>query len=249
MKEEAFSIPTGDGFTIYGRINRAEQASGKAAVFCHGLTCSMNDHHLQAAKRYFAAHGYDAILFNFYGGEDDARRVEGCSVAVHVADLNLILEHFAPLYEKIFVAGHSYGGLTVLSANPSRAAAVSLWDATFVPSDKDPWAQFWVHDKTLDTCIANWPPLRIILGKKVYEEKMAVFTRDGLENIAQAFTRPAQVLAAGGFEMNLGHQRALYDSVRSEKAFYAVPGAGHMFSEGDTVFDLLETTYQWFERY
>ena len=36
-QEEAFTLPTGDGFAIHGVVTRAKIPAGKLVVFCHGL--------------------------------------------------------------------------------------------------------------------------------------------------------------------------------------------------------------------
>lgn len=248
--EDTFALDTGDGFTIYGRINRSRLApAARAIVLCHGLTGHINEHHFQEAKRFFAARGYDVIRFGFYSEEENARQITDCSVAVHVRDLRTVLAHFAPQYQKVFVAGHSYGGLTILMANPENVAAVSLWDASFYDTGENPqWEKFWECNEALDTCLITWPPMSIIVGKNLYNEKKS-FTRKFLNDYAESLSAPAQVLAAGANSENIPNQKILFDCLKSEKEFYLIPGAGHCFFEGDTVFDLLEKTLQWFERF
>lgn len=248
--EENFALDSGDGFTIYGRVNYSRLASARRAVIlCHGLTGHMNEHHFQDAKRFFAAQGYDVIRFGFYGEEENARQIADCSLAVHVKDLRTVIGHFAPRYERLFLAGHSYGGLAILMANPESVTAVSFWDASFHATDENPvWEKYWQYDETLDTCLLTWPPVSMIVGKGFYEERKS-FTRKFLNDYAESLIAPAQVLAAGAYSENIPNQKQLFDALRSEKEFYLISGAGHCFFEGDTVFDLLEKTHQWFERF
>lgn len=248
--EETFALDSGDGFTIYGRINRAHaRVATRAVVLCHGLTGHINEHHFQEAKRFFAARGYDVIRFSFYSEEENARQIVDCSVAVHVSDLRIVLAHFALQYEKLFVAGHSYGGLTVLMANPENVAAASFWDASYVAAGENPlWEKYWQYDEAQDTCLIIWPPISAVVGKNFYNERKS-FTRKFLDDYAESFVAPAQVLAAGAYSENIPNQKTLFDCLASEKEFYLISGATHVFVEGDTVFDLLEKTYQWFERF
>ncbi len=126
-------MPLPDGHKIYGRLNSAGEDTQKAVILCHGLTGHMYEHQYMLARSYFTERGYDVIRFNFYGDEPDSRRITDCTVALHAEDLKEMLEHFAPLYESLYVAGHSYGGLAILMANAPQIAAASLWDGTFIP--------------------------------------------------------------------------------------------------------------------
>ena len=248
MKEETFSLPAGDGFTIYGRVNYAEEKARRAVVLCHGLSGHMYEHYYQDAKRFFTARGYDVIRFNFYGDEQDARRTTGCTVGLHAEDLKTVLAHFAPLYKRIYTAGHSYGGLVILMANPQEVAASSLWDAAFIPMEDNVWQQEWRYSQELDEYYVIWPPAPVILGKKIYEDRLT-FTREKFRVLAASLTRPAQVLAAGAFEENLPYQKNLFDTLGCEKEYKSIPGATHCFYEGDAMSDVLENTYLWFERF
>lgn len=250
MREDIFSVPMGDGYAIHGRINRADELTDRAVIFCHGLTGHMYEHPYMTARVYFPAHGYDVIRFNFYSDEKDARRITDCTVGLHADDLNRLLTHFSPRYRKLFVAGHSYGGLAILMADPPQIAAASLWDGTFIPFAEDEgFSAPWFFNKELGEYMVNWPPITRVVGKKFYDETRT-FTSERMDGWAKNFTKPAQVLAAGGFPENISYQEKLFNTLASaEKEFTPIAGASHGFNEGATVFDLLENTHRWFERF
>ncbi len=249
MREEVFSLPLGDGFTLYGRINRPAQKADKAVVLCHGLTGHLYEHHYQVAKNFFTERGYDVYRFNFYGEERNARNITHCTVALHAEDLNKLLDHLKPQYEKLYVTGHSYGGLTVVMANSPHIAAASLWDASFIAVDEDEWwTKNWIYNQELDEYILCWKPIALVVGKKFYEELLTC-TGERMRGWVTAFTKPAQVLAAGGFVENLPNQRKLFESLTVEKEWCPIEGAGHGFSVGNEVYDLLENTYRWFQKF
>ena len=252
MKEEVFSVPLGDGHKVYGRINQADDyvISDKAIIFCHGLTGHMYEHLYMTARMFFPAQGYDTIRFNFYSDEPDARRITDCTVGLHAEDLKTLLSHFEKKYDSLFVVGHSYGGLAILMANAPQIKAASLWDGTFIPfaEDKD-FCSPWFYNKELGEHMVAWLPLVRVVGTKFYEETQT-FTTERMLQWAKNFTLPAQVLAAGDFPENMPYQEKLYESLSSpEKEFIAIEGASHGFNEGTTVFDLLENTLDWFERF
>ena len=248
MKEDVFSVPLGDGHTLYGRINKADKPARKAVVLCHGLTGHMYEHQYMLARTFFTERGYDVIRFNFYGEEPDARRITDCTVALHAQDLQKLLQHYAPQYESLCVTGHSFGGLAVLMANSPHIAAASLWDGTFIPFAEDKnFSGQWSYNKDLGEYVVNWSPLTKVVGKKFYEETRT-FTTERMEQWAKAFKRPVQVIAAGAFNDNVPYQKKMFETLASGKKEYTViEGASHGFNEGDAVFKLLESTHRWFE--
>ena len=249
MKEEVFSLPLGDGHSLYGRVNYAAQPARKAIVLCHGLTGHMYEQQYMLARKFFTERGYDVIRFNFYGEEPDARRITDCNVALHAKDLEKVLEHFSPKYDSLCVAGHSFGGLAVLMANSPLVAAASLWDGTFIPFAEDKnFCAPWTYSRELDEYIVNWLPVSKVVGKKFHDE-IQTFTTDKMEQWAKAFTGPVQVIAAGAFKKNLKYQDDLFASLASEKKeFISIAGATHGFNEGNAVDELLESTYRWCEK-
>jgi len=249
VKEETFSLPLGDGHRLYGRVDHAAQPTGKAVIFAHGLTGNMYEHQYMLARLFFTERGYDVIRFNFYGEEPDARRITDCTVALHAKDLEQLLEHFSTKYKSLCVAGHSFGGLAVLMANSPHIAAASLWDGTFIPFAEDKnFSKSWFYNKDLNEYMVKWPPLTKVVGKKFYDETQT-FTTDRMKQWAKKFTRPVQVIAAGGYKENLPYQKKMFRSISSEqKEYTAIAGASHGFNEGNTVFELLESTYSWFEK-
>ncbi len=210
----------------------------------------MYEHQYMLARVFFTERGYDVIRFNFYGDEPDARRIVDCTVALHAEDLKELLEHFAPLYESLYVAGHSYGGLAILMANAPQIAAASLWDGTFIPFAEDKsFSAPWFYNKEIGEYMVAWLPIVRVVGTKFYEETQT-FTTDRMMQWAKSFTLPAQVLAAGGFPENMPYQEKLFDSLASaEKEFTPIAEASHGFNEGTAVFELLENTHRWFERF
>jgi pimeloyl-ACP methyl ester carboxylesterase len=252
MREETFTLPLGDGFSIHGRVNYGDdyERSDRAIIFCHGLTGHMYEHLYMTSRVFFAAQGFDTIRFNFYSDEPDARRITDCTVALHAEDLKKMLAHFAERYHDLFVVGHSYGGLAILLANSPQVTAASLWDGTFIPfAEHEGFSASWFFNKELSEHMVSWQPTMRVIGTKFYEESRA-FTCERMTAWAQQFTKPVQVLAAGAFLENVPYQEKMFNALGSaDKEFVSIDGASHGFNEGDAVFDLLENTLNWFERF
>lgn len=249
VQEETFALPLEDGHRLYGRIDYAAKPTGKAVIFAHGLTGNMYEHQYMLARTFFTEHGYDVIRFNFYGEEADSRRITDSSVAQHAKDLDRLLQHFSTQYDSLCVAGHSFGGLALLMSNSPHIAAASMWDGTFIPFAEDErFSKCWSYNESLGEYAVNWAPVTKVVGKKFYDETQT-FTTERMKQWAKAFTRPVQVVAAGAYEENLPYQKKLFKTLSSEKKEYTkISGASHGFNEGNTVFELIEGTYKFFEK-
>lgn len=242
-REVDFSIPASDGVVIYGRINYAgDMPSSRLVVLSHGLTGHINEYIHLMARDYFNEQGYDVVRISYYSSGEKARNLKDCTLKIHASDLNTVLGHFSKNYSKTFVAGHSYGGLTILFANPD-VAAVSFWDASFVPSF---WKSESAYIPELDCYKIGWGCYNLV-GKEMVEEAADIREESAIA-MAQALKAPAQVILAGDNSEN-EKRTLLFDSLKGQKDFYDVPHADHCFNKGETVYDLLEKTGKWFERF
>lgn len=245
IPQQDFTLPTPDGKTIYGIWDRAnESLSDKVVVIAHGLTGWACEHQHMFARRYLTQRGYDVVRFNFYAGADDARKLRDITVQIQADDLNLVCDHFRPQYKKLFVIGHSYGGLTLLFANPV-ATALSFWDASFTP-----YESFWKDTASrlsgTPYYIHGWGSYHLI-GEAMIEEAKNLSEADSIA-LARRIAMPSQVILAGLCSENLV-RTALYDSLVCEKEMQDIEGADHTFSRDDTVQVLLEKTESWFARH
>lgn len=242
--EESFALPTPDGKKIYGVYNRAGPyaQTDRAVIIAHGLTGHANAATYFVASRLFLLAGYDVFRPSFYDMQPDARKLTECTLQTHAADLLQVCEDVRPRYEKIFVVGHSYGGLTILLARPP-AAAYSLWDPSFVP-----FPSFWQTDaeKVADLPYykLNWGPDNLV-GQAMYDEAKALTPAISAALAAQV-TVPSQVVLAEE-SIERAAPMALFDALTCEKSCQTVPGSDHNFWRGDTLEDLLYRTRVWFD--
>ena len=208
----------------------------------HGMTRDMNDYVIKYGADFFAR-DYDVYRFNLYGGQDGARDILECTLADHADDINAVLTHFAGSYDKAFVIGHSYGGPSVMLANPKNITAVSLWEPTF---DLKKWQDEYknvFHEK--DDSFVVGAGVYTLIGKPLYASARKLDDA-ACSKLAKEFTCPVQVVLGG--ESVLANMPHSYHSFNRHKGSHQVviPNAGHCFTEGKTADILLEKTQAWF---
>ena len=241
--EERFIIRASDGASIYGYLDQAlrHRRSQKLVVFSHGLTGSPKEYHIKQGQRYFNAAGFDVVRFAYYTAEPGARRLEDCTAQIHAADLNTVCDHFRGEYDELYIVGHSYGGLTILFA-PPIAAAYSFWDSAFLPYDSL-WRRGAAYSPVLDRYLLHWSSDHVV-GTAMVEEAKAL-TAEKARALAGAIRVPSQVVIAG---VDSGHlpRDGLFEALQCRKSQIGIAAADHEFTVGETVFDLLDATRDWF---
>jgi pimeloyl-ACP methyl ester carboxylesterase len=233
-----FTLTAADGCTIYGYLSKAEKPDSKLVVISHGLTGSPDELlHVHAASALNKA-GYDVVRFYFYCRKDNARALKDCTLETHAADLSAVVAHFSGGYDGLYLAGHSYGGITMLvAAIPARAYC--FWDSTYVPT--------WWRDAVPfeDGVKPRWGGDWTIGHAMVDEAKL--IDAAAVDRMAGAITAPAQVVLAGA-ETSLPKREKLFESIRSEKEMVVIDGADHVFS-GGKAHELAAHAVRWFGKY
>jgi pimeloyl-ACP methyl ester carboxylesterase len=247
LDERPFVLDTPDGAKIYGVLTRAEARSGRAVIMAHGFTGTLDGFVHRAARDRFLAAGYDVCRFDFYSWEAGARALRDVTLAVQAADLRQVHAHLRPDYERLYLAGHSYGGTTLLLSGIADAAAFCLWDSLFVPSaiwsEPAPLAAFEPVLGLYLTC----DQFRAQVGPAMVEEGRAL-DRAAMERVAATVTVPTRVIVAadGGFtDVAQDFSGALggpHDTV-------VIQGANHVFTSGTCIDGLCDATLDWFARY
>ncbi len=242
-REEKFVIPASDGASIYGCFNQAseQRRSQRLVVFSHGLTGSPKEYQFKQGQRYFNAAGFDVVRFAYYTAEPGARRLKDCTAQIHATDLNTVCDYFRDRYDELYIIGHSYGGLTILFA-PPIATAYSFWDSAFLPYDG-----LWRHGATytplLDRYVLHWSSDHLVGTAMVLEAK--ALTAEKAHALAAAIRVPSQVVIAGVDSEHLP-RNGLFDALLCRKAQIGFATADHEFTAGETVFNLLDATHDWF---
>lgn len=242
--DQKISVPAHDGKIIYGLFNQSERgAADSIVILAHGLTGRVSEFLHIMAMRDFTAAGYDVARISFYDGWPGARKLRDCTVEIHARDLNGFIEYFRPRYKNIFVAGHSYGGFSLLFANPA-VSAVSFWDATWTPG----WHKEAPHIPALD-CFAFGAGQENLIGRAMYDEAEQYAENPPVHQAAH-FRSPAQVVLAEANEKPGRSRELLFDALGiKDKELVKVKAADHQFTNGHTVEALIEATRSWFGRH
>jgi len=236
-RQTVLDITASDGKKIFVYCNRAEDIpSKKAIIIGHGLGGSPNGYMHIIARDYFNSHGYDVYRMAFYWDEPEYRILHECTLAIHAKDLNTVIDSVRLNHEKLYVCGHSYGGLTLVYANPN-VDALSFWDPSYQPWDRF-WSKAAILSEDKKSYLLRWEYL-ITIGHPMIEEA---------KSMTSIIKTPSQVILAGETWLRQDTQM-LFDDLNCQKEFITIDGAGHTFVEGQVVYELLEKTHQWFERF
>lgn len=245
ITESPFTLPTPDGKTIYG-LKNSNGVGAKAAIFiAHGLNCSMYDYHIKRAADHFPTLGFDVYRINFYDGRKNSRMLTDCTLATHAEDFNTLIQAFHSSYQKVFAIGHSYGGATIMLANPAQLTAACLWDPSYniAQLNKD----FASKKNDFHGYIRQDWGTSILLGKPMHEHGNTLDEPTCI-NLSKAFHAPIHVVFAGdGYYVNKKLNYHSYGNPLNSSSI--VPGTTHCFHEGNTCEELLTQTYAWFKQF
>ena len=244
MTESSWNITARDGATIHGRLNAAAGKTGSCIVMVHGLTGNMNEYQHKAAALFFAAQGYDVFRFDLYGEERGARRLRDCTLPVHAADLQDVLAAKTGGYKKIFLTGHSYGGPTIMLAQPQQAAAISLWDPSF---DLPRLWSLMPATQENGYCIEG-RGLEVLMNPAMMSE-IHFYDAESCLALARTMACPVQVVHAEHCIYNAPDEVSWHSAGHPDNERHLVAGADHCFVEGDTLSELLKHSLRWFRRY
>lgn len=240
--DSPWTLTAPDGATIYGVANSSGQAD-TAVFIVHGLTGHMYEYQHKRAADHFAPR-FDVYRFNLYDGREGARALVDCTIATHAADLQTVLARFAGRYRRVFLIGHSYGGPTIMRANPGGITAVSLWDPSYdLRGVQEQFKKSYVADGAYYQ--VNWGTSYLI-GRAMFEEA-ARMDAALCERLAREFSAPVQVVLAG--EGHYAGKPHSYDSFNARNRRDIVYGTQHCFYEGASCDELLEKTARWFESF
>ena len=247
--EQRWALKTDDGFVIHGLKNVSDQAAPPArrAIFiCHGLTGHMYEYAIKCAADHFQ-NDFDVYRFNFYDGEEGARSLIDCTIQTHADDLNRVLDKFGGGYDQIYLIGHSYGGPTIMLANPDHIMAVSLWDPSYdLRQIQQEFSERYIEH--LDYYVVNWGTSYLI-SKDMYNEA-GQLDQNACADLAQKFNAPVQVIHAGNglycTQPQSYHSYGKAENIALNQR-HIVPGTEHCFYEGDSCKELLSKTEQWFK--
>lgn len=235
---------------IYGILRLAKNKTRfdekPLVVFVHGLTGHKNEHHFFNGARFFERRGWPTFRFDLYGDEKYSRHLQNCTLETHAKDLDTVIDYFKNKgVKKIFVAGHSYGGLTILMSKERKYNAVALWDASYNPF------RFFKHMKRINIkkfagYIEDWG-VQFIIGEAMMKEAKRLTVRK-CDNLIQEIGVPVKIIVAGKGVLVSGG-RKYFKAANMPKAFATIKAATHCFDEDGAEERLFQETHKWFSKF
>ncbi len=234
--EKQLKIPIANKKYIYATLRGS--LNNPLLIFVHGFTGYKDQHIFFNGSRFFEKKGISTCRFDLYNGEKDARKLEDCTLSLHGQDLDTVVEYFRKKgVKKIFVAGHSFGGVTVLLSKKKDFDAAVLWDST---GDKDVLLDA-KYIKELDRYYFQEGAYGFTISKKMYEENNKKLKPTEL---IQVMHIPLKVIVAdAGILVEEGKE--LFQNANDPKDFAIIPKATHNFNEDGTEEILFQETYSW----
>lgn len=238
--EEEIKIPLKNKKYLYGILRGS--LGNPLVIFVHGFTGHKNEHQFFNGARFFEKKKLSAFRFDLYGWRNDARKLEECTLSLHGEDLDTVVEYFRNKgVKKIFVVGHSFGGVTVLLSKKKAFNATVLWD----PSDKPANVTSSEYVKELDKYYVTYDTsYGFTIGKLMYEENKKL---KPFELIA-AINVPVKIIVAGSGTLIKGGEKYL-QAAKEPKALAVIPNATHCFDEEGTEEKLFQETLDWINRF
>ncbi len=244
--ETDFYVTARDGKDIFVRHATAiENSENKAVILAHGITGNPNEYIHMSARNFFVEKGYDVYRMSFYDDADNARKLHTTTLPLQANDMNDVIAHVKKAHDKVFVCGHSYGGATMLFANP-QTTANAFWDSSFDVSLF--WQEFERHENTFDEAlISKNNRMDQLFSKEMLSHANEQSAEDMIE-LASTIKSPSIVITAET-DPNRDDRKRIYDFLTVKKEYTDIKGADHQFLNGNTIQDLLTTTHTWFERF
>src|SRR3989344_8782590 len=239
--EKNIIINTNDNHLIYGTLN-SKKKSKKLIIFVHGLLGNRNEHIFYNGAKFFSKNSFDTFRFDLYNGRKKGRKLKECTLAVHAKDTNTIVNYFRKTYDKIFLVGHSYGGLTVMKSNLSSVSGIILWDAASTTNTE--WASAMEYIENLDAYLLSWG-IDYIIGKHILDESQKL---PHPKELMSKVNVPIKIICAGKSTL-LKDGKIYYKYAKNPKEFTIIKNARHNFNEEGSEELLFKETLKFLKKY
>jgi len=242
--EKEIKIKTADRQYIYGRLTGSSRQPLFIAV--HGLAGSMDEDIIVSAARWFAKQGYATFRFNLYGAEKNARQLMNITLETHTFDVDKVVQHFRKRgFEKIFIAGHSYAGPSILLSKEQDFDGVALWDPSYKVSftKKQVGVLPAVYVKEVKGYALQWGT-NFILSEEMVDEANSL----KWDSLTKDFSAPLKIIVAEkGYLVKGGEQ--YFKMANKPKSLTILRGATHYFNDTEGMREkLFALTDAWFKK-
>lgn len=227
-------------YSVYGQLSGSLKKP--LVVLVHGLCGSMQEGLIHEAAQWFASHGYATFRFNLYGWQKDARQLVDCTLKIHACDIDAVVRFFRRRgVKKMYLAGHSYGGPTILQSKDQDFDAAVLWDPSYkMVLTKGKHAGKYV--KSLNGYFMRWG-VNVVIGKKLADEANKLEWK----KLTECFHAPLKIISAGNGELVEG-ARYYYKTANKPKSFDIIKEATHYFDDKEGMREeVYRISKKWFE--
>ncbi len=242
--EKEIKIKTTDDHFIYGKMSSTTHQP--LFVVVHGLPGSMDEDLYLQATRWFAKHGYATFRFNLYGAEKGARQLMETTLKTQATDIDTIVRYFRKKgFKKIYLAGHSYGGPSILLSSDQSFDRAVLWDPSYEISFTKKYAGMAPAQylKEVKGYLMRWG-INVVIGKEMADEA------DTLKwnTLSKDFRVPFRIIAAEKGALLIGAKQ--YGKVTSAmNDLVVLKNATHYFNDTDDMREkLFAASEEWFRR-
>ncbi|QQR92620.1 MAG: hypothetical protein IPJ89_00030 [Candidatus Iainarchaeum archaeon] len=250
--EREIRIPLPEGKILYSVLNQKSD-SKNLIILVHGLPGSDLDHPIFAASRYFPKRGFATLRINLYHWKPHARKLLECTTKTHGEDVTRAIDYSRKKlkFKKIFLAGHSWGGPSILFSDANQSDGISLWDPSsdlarcFPVKSRKPGIEAYAYNKPLNAYVADYGSITAISPAMLREaRKHSTFK---LKSLVRKIHRPIQfVIAQKGIWKKAA--KKLFGAANESKSFTVIPGAFHSFQEEGKEIELFKATLDWFRK-
>lgn len=243
--EKELKIPLGKGKALYGRFNGSLRQS--LFITVHGLPGDVYEGLHERACYWFSKQGYASFRFNLYGWQKDARQLIDSTLKTHAADLDAVVRYFKKRgVKRIYVAGHSYGGPTILLSKEQKFDAAVLWDPSFDISFTREKYGFpgGTYIKALNGYFMKWGA-NVIIGKAMAKEADTLRWAD----LPKKFHVPVKMFAAAKGVLVEGC-KTYFENANEPKDMEVIKGATHYFDDQEKMQErVFELSKKWFQKF
>ena len=239
--EKEIKIKTPDKHIIYGTLNTSKKNSNILLIFVHGLTGHRDEHIFYNGAKFFDKNSIATFRFDLYTSNEKGRVLTNSTISTHASDINTVVDYFKKDFKKIFIAGHSLGGASVLKSNTTKIDGIILWDSSTKSSLKH--LKDFIYNKNLNSYTVNWGT-EFLIGKDMLDE-LKNFSSP--KEIIPEIKKPLKVIVAGkGSLIKAGREYFKYS--KNIKEFTVIKGAGHNFNEGNVEQELFKETLSFIKK-
>jgi len=232
------------GQQLIGIVHQPLVGNGTAIIFCHGFTGQKTENKrlFVEAARAFAAAGFWALRFDFYGSGDSAGEFRASRISTNIQNLRDALAWVRGLgFERIVVLGISMGATTAILTLPDElVAGLVLWST--VPDMRE------LFDQRLGRSLDSIPVMAAyeydgwLIDRDFYLDAIKYNIDEHLKKL-----RIPKLIVQGSvddplFVKGFQHFKAI---VQPPVEFQLIPGASHTYETVKHRAEVIQLTSVW----